>query len=114
MESTEGTGGKGFAIAERDKMMPEGKTTIVHCKKDDYDVFIGRPSIWGNPFKIGIHGTREEVIEKFKEYLQDKPHLIELAKEQLKGKVLGCYCNYPQQDCHGRIWIAIVDGEHNE
>lgn len=29
---------------------------IVHCKKDKYDIYIGRPSIWGNPFshKEGI------------------------------------------------------------
>ena len=23
---------------------------VVHCKKANYDVYIGRPSKWGNPF----------------------------------------------------------------
>ena len=42
---------------------------VVHCKKSKYDVYIGRPNptiplsnkdcAWGNPFKIGEHGTRE-------------------------------------------------------
>jgi hypothetical protein len=42
---------------------------VVHCKKAKYDIYIGRPNptiplsnkdcIWGNPFKIGEHGTRE-------------------------------------------------------
>lgn len=25
-------------------------TKVVHCKKEPYDVYIGRPSKWGNPF----------------------------------------------------------------
>ena len=25
-------------------------TKVVHCKKELYDVYIGRPSKWGNPF----------------------------------------------------------------
>lgn len=32
--------------------------------------FIGRPSKWGNPYKIGKDGTRKEVIQKFEKYLQ--------------------------------------------
>lgn len=24
---------------------------VVHCKKEKHDVYIGRPSKWGNPFK---------------------------------------------------------------
>ena len=27
-------------------------------------VYVGRPSIWGNPFAIGRDGTRDEVIAK--------------------------------------------------
>ena len=85
------------------------KTTVVNLRDEDYEVFIGRPSLWGNPFKIGVHGSREEVIEKFREYLKDKPYLIELAHEMLKGRVLGCYCK--PLACHGEVWISILDGE---
>jgi len=28
-------------------------------------VYIGRPSLLGNPFKIGKDGTRQEVIQKY-------------------------------------------------
>jgi hypothetical protein len=87
------------------------KTSIVNCRTTDYDVFIGRPSIWGNPFKIGMHGSREEVIELYRQYLIEHPHLIELAREQLKGMVLGCYCDYPKQDCHGRILIEMMNDD---
>lgn len=85
------------------------KTVVVNCRRDDYDVFIGRPSLWGSPFKIGPHGTREEVIKKFEQYVKEHPYLLELAREQLKGRVLGCYCDYPKQDCHGRIWVELLN-----
>lgn len=32
-------------------------------------VYIGRPSLLGNPFKIGQHGTREEVVQRYKAWL---------------------------------------------
>ena len=45
----------------------ENKTPrIVHCKKSPYDIYIGRPSRWGNPYKIGPDGDRDTVIEKYK------------------------------------------------
>lgn len=32
-------------------------------------VYIGRPSLLGNPFKIGEHGTRDEVIGRYRIWL---------------------------------------------
>ena len=71
------------------------KTVVVNVKKELYDVFCGRPSIYGNPFKIGIDGTREEVIEKFKEHFicrvhDDMKYLTAIG--ELRGKRIGCYC----------------------
>ena len=85
------------------------KTRVVNIKHDDYDVFIGRPSLWGNPFKIGIHGDRNEVIEKFRELIKSQPYLIEAAKEMLKGKTLGCHCK--PLPCHGDVWCEILNEE---
>ena len=73
---------------------------VVHCKKSNYDVYIGRGSIWGNPFKIGIDGTRSEVIAKYIEYLLNKPELVERLPE-LKDKILGCWCS--PLPCHGDV-----------
>lgn len=39
-------------------------TKVIHCKKESYDVYIGRPSIWGNPYSIGKDGPRNVVINK--------------------------------------------------
>lgn len=36
-------------------------------------VFIGRPSKWGNPYIIGKHGTREQVIAAYRQWLVLQP-----------------------------------------
>lgn len=82
---------------------------VVHCKRDEFDVLITRPSKWGNPFVIGIHGNRQEVINKFKEYLLNNKELLEACKKELKGKVLGCWCS--PQACHGDILAEIANNE---
>ena len=79
---------------------------VVNCKKSKYDVFVGRPSIWGNPYVIGKDGTREEVIAKYKEYLMKDTFLLSKIKE-LKGKVLGCYCS--PLPCHAEILAEIAN-----
>lgn len=88
---------------------------VVHCRKDKYDVYIGRPSIWGNPFSHLNQTTaefrvssREEAIKKYKDFLLYNPELVELAKKKLKGKVLGCWCK--PKACHGDI-LALIANE---
>ena len=34
------------------------KTSVVHCKHEKYDVYIGRGSKWGNPFTIAKYGRK--------------------------------------------------------
>lgn len=42
-------------------------TLVVNKDKgDEFDVYIGRGTIWGNPYQIGIDGDRDEVIRKYK------------------------------------------------
>lgn len=89
-------------------------TSVVHCKKSKYDVYIGRPSKWGNPFEIGIDGTREEVIEKFRTWVQKQPQLLKDLAE-LQGRVLGCWC--APKACHGHVLAELADqivGEKDE
>lgn len=78
---------------------------VVHCKREPFDVFIGRPSRWGNPFVIGKDGTREEVIAKYREYLQASPLANDVAV--LRGKTLGCYC--APKPCHGDVLVELLD-----
>ena len=81
-------------------------TRVVHCSKEKYDVYIGRPSKWGNPFTMGRDGTREEVIEKYRKYLRNKPELLSEI-HTLKGKTLGCWCS--PQACHGDVLAQLAN-----
>jgi ribA/ribD-fused uncharacterized protein len=100
----------------RDRFIKEGKTrtTVVHCMKSEYDVYIGRGKdpktgeigIWGNPFSIGKDGNRNQVIAKHKAWIKTQPEL--LAKiHTLKGKKLACWC-VPEL-CHGHTLAAMAD-----
>jgi hypothetical protein len=86
-------------------------TRVVHCKKEPYDVYIGRPSKWGNPFKEGKDGTREEVIDKYERYIHGRPDLLFDLKE-LKGKVLGCWCK--PKACHGDVLVRLIEERYEE
>jgi hypothetical protein len=81
-------------------------TKVVNKRLEAFDVYIGRPSKWGNPFEIGKHGTRIEVITKYEEYLLNSPSLMD-ALHELKGKKLGCYCK--PMPCHGDILVKYAD-----
>lgn len=70
-------------------------------------VYIGRPSPFGNPFVIGRDGTREEVVEKYRNWILKQPELIEKVKKELKGKNLVCFCS--PKACHGDILLKIAN-----
>ena len=78
---------------------------VVHCKRSPFDVYIGRPSFWGNPFVIGKDGDRKTVIEKYEKWIRSQPNMMERLWE-LDGKVLGCWCK--PQACHGDVLVRLL------
>lgn len=66
------------------------KKMLVHCKKEPYDIYIGRGSKYGNPFthvKYSqlaevIVDSREEAIECYKNWIEFYPNLIADAKKK--------------------------------
>jgi len=71
-------------------------------------VYIGRGSPWGNPFKIGVDGDRDEVCDRF-----EREVLPTLDLTPLIGKNLVCYC--APLRCHGdSILAALEDTTHAE
>lgn len=89
--------------------MPRVVRTLSRNIRAPNVVYIGRPSRWGNPYVIGEHGTRDEVIEKFREYLKRHPKLVAEGKRELRGKDLACWC--APAPCHGDVWLSIVNEE---
>jgi len=89
---------------------------VVHCMKDKYDVYIGRgkcpksgrPGKFGNPFKIGVDGSRERVIILYRAWLLSQPLLAAKVKKELCNKILGCWC--APLSCHGDVLLEIANG----
>ena len=92
------------------------ETRVVNVLKEEYDILIDRTTIWGNPFKIGKDGTRDEVIEKyqmwlegsdFKDFKQEERQMILDNISDLRGKTLGCWCK--PKSCHGDNYIILIE-----
>ena len=83
---------------------------VVNCRKQSFDVYIGRGSKWGNPFVIGKDGNREQVISKYEAYIRS-PQCDKLRQSlhELQDKTLGCYC--APKACHGDILKIMVEDE---
>jgi hypothetical protein len=82
------------------------KATVVNVDHEDFDVYIGRGTKWGNKYRIGVDGTREECIQKFKIDFENNPRLqLEVIKE-LQGKILGCHCK--PLPCHGDVIVSFL------
>ncbi len=78
---------------------------LVKIGEAAYDCRIDRRSKWGNPYHIGIHGTRSEVITMYESYVRGRPDLI-AALPELAGKTLGCHC--APKRCHGEILLELL------
>ena len=91
------------------------RTTLINKRRHrprEGDVFIGRPSIFGNPFHIGPDGTREEVLEKYRVYFVNRlaaDPAFRRAVEALQGKRLACWC--VPEPCHGHVIIEYLEGD---
>jgi len=88
-------------------------TKVVHIKKDKYDIYVGRPTEWGNPFshRDGTKAlykceTREEAVESYRKWIMTQPQLLQKLPE-LKGKTLACWCK--PLACHGDVLAELAD-----
>lgn len=73
----------------------------------DTQIYVGRRTKWGNPFKIGEAGTREEVIEKYRAYIMAILFLDPEFLEPLRGKNLVCWC--APLACHADILLELAN-----
>jgi hypothetical protein len=70
-------------------------------------VYVGRPSKFGNPFKMKDESEREEVIEAYRVWLKIQlihdPHFL----DELEGKDLVCFCPL-NKHCHADVIIEFI------
>lgn len=70
-------------------------------------IYVGRPSIYGNPFVIPRDGTRADVIAKFRSYLLANQKLVAQVKENLRGHNLVCFC--APLPCHADVLMEVAN-----
>lgn len=89
-------------------------------KGEHFETYIGRGTLWGNPYAIGHDGDRDEVIRKFKydferDYLKGGTDFKEKLKA-IRGHTLGCHCK--PYACHGDVLAQYLneldDGDTND
>lgn len=87
-------------------------TRVVHVRRGAFDVYVGRAcrefpaSKWGNPYRVGVHGDKQTVIARFRQYVMSGHLKADLP--ELKGKVLGCWC--APEACHADVLAELANG----
>ena len=86
---------------------PASSPRVLNIHAGGKGVYVGRGSKWGNPFHIGAHGNRAQVIARYRAWLVQQPALM-AALGQLRGKDLVCYC--APLACHGDVLLQLANG----
>jgi hypothetical protein len=101
-------------------------TSVVNLKghRDDPEyadvIYVGRAMHRGgwrlaasplaNPFRPGPDGDREQVMEKYRDYLLQRPDLLAFLPA-LRGRRLGCWCR--PLPCHAEVIAELADASSN-
>ena len=78
---------------------------VINIHKEKHTHYIGRGSIFGNPYVIGRDGSRSEVILKYKNYAIANSGLMKAIRELTHDAVLGCFCH--PNPCHGDVIMEL-------
>ncbi len=76
-------------------------------------VYVGRPTVYGNPFKHFPSGRpREEILHDFRQMIENGGNLIYpqtwQIREELRGKDLACWCPL-SVPCHADVLLEIAN-----
>jgi hypothetical protein len=70
-------------------------------------VYIGRPSMWGNPIPLPSEAERANVLRLYEGWLNTRPDLIRRAQRLLRGRDLVCFCS--PKACHGDVLLKVAN-----
>jgi Domain of unknown function (DUF4326) len=73
-------------------------------------VYVGRPSVWGNPFKAPTNDSigRAYAVVQFAGWCPPDSDLAAAARRILRGKNLACFCPI-DQPCHADILLQLAN-----
>ena len=89
-------------------------TKVVNISRGHrFDVYIGRPSVYGNPFShkpntraSWLVPDRAAAVAAYEAWVVMQPEIMQLVPK-LRGLVLGCWC-YPLP-CHGHVLARLAE-----
>lgn len=80
-------------------------------------VYVGRPSIWGNPFDMSLGETRMSVLTRYRMWIAGAKNMgnVKLRAEvmnrlkagELRNKNLACWCPL-DQPCHADKLLEVA------
>ena len=86
--------------------------TVVHVNSGKhFDYYVGRPSLLGNPFRVGEGVTHDRAIRLFAHYAiarMDLDPAFVSAIRACKGKTIACWC---RSTCHAWVILFLANGE---
>lgn len=94
-------------------LQKNGYKDLIEWKSKPNHIYIGRnvvyvdgasASKWKNEFSAKVYGL-DRCLELYEEHIRNSHLYNEL--EELKGKVLGCWCKPAK--CHGDILIKLLE-----
>jgi hypothetical protein len=68
-------------------------------------VYVGRPTKWGNPYKVGRHGDHARVVQMYRAYILGSILLADI--EELRGRDLVCWC--VPAPCHANVLLELAN-----
>lgn len=84
-------------------------------------VAVGRGTMWGNPWKVDVYGTREEVVTWYGEWLAGirpgppgwrfDPAQLRAALWRIRDRDLMCWCRLGEL-CHADILLKLANECH--
>ncbi|MBA3273418.1 MAG: DUF4326 domain-containing protein [Chthoniobacterales bacterium] len=76
-------------------------------------IYVGRPSVWGNPYVAGsqlMNGetlSAEKAVELYEQHLRDNFSERDIG-HCLRGKDLACWCEL-DEPCHADVLLRIAN-----
>jgi hypothetical protein len=70
-------------------------------------VYVGRPTRWGNPWRVEEIGAAEAVARYRAELLAD-PGRVAVVRRELGGRDLACWCRLDAA-CHADVLLSVAN-----
>lgn len=71
-------------------------------------VYVGRPTMFGNPYRVGVNGSAAECVRFYRESLRIQRAFRKVIRKELRGKDLACWCPL-DRPCHAVVLLEIAN-----